>query len=143
MTTNNICWLLSAFVLLCAIWSQHAKAEANVYVGAWSKHFIEGEYNEEHRLLAVSHNNWVAGRFDNSYNRETWFAGYDFRWENSFFEWGVLASVSRGYTECFGEDGSNANICAMPMPYIGINDTVAPTFFITHQMVAVAIEIQL
>lgn len=144
MTKDLPYYLLSAFILAAAVYASNAKAETYLYAGAWSDHpFSNEEHNEENRLLAISHNGWVGGRFDNSYGRETWFAGYDFRWKGEFFEAGVLASVSRGYTECFGEDGSNANICAMPMPYIGINAPVAPTFFITHEMVAVAVEIEL
>ena len=142
--TENAIWLLFSLVIIIAVThSQNAEAETDLYLGAWSKHFDSYDYNEENRLLAVSHNNWVGGRFDNSYGRETWFAGYDFKWRGEFFQAGVLAAVSRGYTTCFGDDGSSSNICPMPLPYISINDTVAPIFFVTHQMFAISIKIEL
>ena len=83
--TKSAAWILLSFVLLCAALSvSNAKADTKVYVGAWSTHLVtDGDYNESHDLVAVEHNGWIAGRFVNSYSRESWFVGEAWEWGGS------------------------------------------------------------
>lgn len=135
-------WYLAFFVLVAAVWAGNAKAEDEIYLGAWSKHFIKGEYNEVHNLVGINYKSWVVARFDNSYNRETYLAGYDFRWSYQDLHAGVIAAVSYGYRECFGDNGSHARLCPTPIPYIGYDAPVAPKLLFSHQMVAITGTIQ-
>lgn len=136
---NYVWWALAAFVLVCGVYSSNARGETELYLGAWSKHFnSEREYNESHNLVGINYKSWVAGRLDNSYDRETWFVGYDLRWSYKGVHAGVMATVTRGYTDCFGgDDGGSSKVCFMPLPYIGYDAPVAPKFTINHEMVAI------
>ena len=57
-------WLLLSFVILgSALYASNAEAETNLYVGAWSKHLVTDGLNERHDLIAIEHDNWIAGTF--------------------------------------------------------------------------------
>ena len=143
--TKSAAWLLLSFVLLgAALYASNAQAETNLYVGAWSKHIASDGLNERHDLLAVERNGWISGRFDNSYNRETYFAAKKWAWKYKNIEAGIYAGAMRGYTTCWGEDGSNANVCPMVAPYITWDSgTVTPQIFLLGEAVAVSIRIAL
>ena len=56
------------------------KAEISVAVGLFTKHFQPGENtNENNRMLAFSYDDWCVAWFNNSYDRESVFAGRIFR----------------------------------------------------------------
>jgi len=117
MTTNNLCWALSALVLILAIYAGSAKAETAVLLGGWSDHLVtDGDYNESHEATIIEHNSWMAGRFTNSYDRNTWFAGKG--WSKQWGNWrgSVHAGVMHGYRSCYGDDGDNATVCPMVYP---------------------------
>jgi len=130
------CLVLSVIVLVLAVYSANAKSD-ELYLGAWSKHFVEGEYNEVHNLVGVNYKNVVVARFKNSYNRDTHLIGYDFRWSYKGLHAGVIAAVSHGYRECFGDNGNGPRYCPTPIPYIGYDAHVSPKFIFSHQMVGV------
>lgn len=114
-----IYWAAVAIVLALACYGYNAKAETAVTLGGWSKHLITDEdYNESHDAVLVEHNGWMAGRFTNSYDRTTYALAYG--WSKKWGNWrgSVHAGVMRGYTKCYGEDGSSANICPMIYPAV-------------------------
>lgn len=143
MTTNRICWLLAGLVLILAVWSGNAKAETYLYAGAWSKHLVSEGLNEEHRLLAIEHNGWFAGRFTNSYDRESYAVARKFKWTYGELEGGVYVGAVRGYTRCWGDDDSSTNTCPLAVPYITYDAPVAPQVMLIGEAVAVSIRIGL
>lgn len=136
-------WLLCIFVLAAIVHAYQAKAETNVFIGAWSKHLISKDLNEEHRLFAIEHNGWFAGRFINSYDRESYDVARKFKWTYGELEGGVYVGAVRGYTRCWGNDDSNTNTCPMAVPYITYDATVAPQVMLIGEAVAVTIRIRL
>jgi len=101
---KSAAWLLISFVLFgAALCASNAQAETNLYVGAWSKHIASDGLNERHDLLAVERNGWISGRFDNSYNRETYFAAKKWAWKYKNIEARYLRpGAMRGYTHMLG-----------------------------------------
>ena len=143
--TQSATWLLLSFVIMgAALYASNAQAETYLYVGAWSKHIASDGLNERHDLLAVERNGWISGRFDNSYNRETYFAAKKWAWKHKNVDAGIYAGAMRGYTTCWGEDGSNADFCPMVAPYITWETgSVTPQVFLLGEAVAVSIRISL
>lgn len=94
--------------------------EVSVFYGHRSKHWITKDYtNSEHNMVAVRVGNFAAGTFKNSYGRETWFAGvYGEKKYGNLSLFGI-AGAMRGYTKCYGEDGSNSNVC--PVAAFGVS----------------------
>lgn len=145
MTTNRICWLLSAFILLCAIGSQYAHGETYLYAGAWSKHLTsDEELNEQHNLVAIEHNNWFAGTFKNSYDRESYAVARKFSWSYAELEGGVFVGAVRGYRRCWGDDDSSNNTCPFAAPYVTWDaGPVNPTVFLLGEALAISVRIGL
>lgn len=49
-------WLLSAFLIAAICYAANAKAETNVYLGAWSERlFSSDNLSEQHALVAIEH----------------------------------------------------------------------------------------
>lgn len=118
MTTNRVCWLLAGLILIVAVWSSHAGAEARLYLGALSKHFGSEDYNETHNLVMVEHNGLIAGYTDNSYDDDTFLLGGKFRVERADFiphvESSVLVAATYGYRSCSkGWSDSGKDVCGM------------------------------
>lgn len=145
MTTNKLCWALSALVLILAVYASNAKAETNLFVGAWSEHLISGDnLNEQHDLIAVEHNQWFAGRFINSYERETFAVAHKFKWSYGNLEGGVYVGAMRGYRSCYGDKGDSAKICPMVAPYLTWDaGPVNPQLFLMGEALAVSIRFSL
>lgn len=75
-------------VMLAVSVSFHSDAaEKYVYFGAWSKHFVahpqnveedatkhKYEFNENHKLIGFQYGSYMIGKFDNSFNQETYIA---------------------------------------------------------------------
>lgn len=104
-------------------WSDSLDRELRVGFLGWSEHYMKTDItNESHNILAVEYMGFSAGKFDNSYDRETWFIAKNFRLEGlGGFEHvnGIAAiGVNRGYRECYGDDGSGPTYCAHG--YIGL-----------------------
>lgn len=136
------CLVLSVIVLVLALYSANAKAETNLFVGAWSTHLTGGDYNEQHDLIAVEHKNVIAGRFINSYSRETVFGAYKWAWNYKGLSAGVYGGLMHGYATCLGEDGSSKNVCPMVAPYVTWDAGPAnPQVFLMGEAVAVSIRV--
>lgn len=144
--TKNALWLWAAFVLVVMFThSQNARGETNVFVGAWSKH-ITGtkDRNENHDLVAVEHNGWIAGTFENSHFRETWFAGHKWAWKYKGLEAGIIGGAMRGYTACFTDGGDSSVICPLAVPYATWEaGPVNPVVMLMGDALAVSIRISL
>ena len=138
-------WLLLSFVILGAALSiSNAEAETSIYVGAWSTHLVTDGLNERHDLVAVEHDNWIAGTFENSYDRETYFAARKWSWKHGDLEAGVYGGVMKGYTTYWGDDNSNANLCPMVAPFVTWDaGPVSPQVFLLGEAIAVSVRIKL
>jgi len=119
MTTNNLCWALAALVLILALWSANTKAEIALRLGGYSYHVAAGhkvDYNDWHRLAAVEHGSYMAGYFKNSYDRDSFVAGYG--WSQQWKNWrgSVHVGAVYGYLSCYGDDGNSGRICPVAFP---------------------------
>jgi len=144
--TKNAPWILLSFVIIGAALSiSNAEAETKVYLGAWSTHLVtDGDFNESHDLVAVEHNGWIAGRFVNSYSRESWFAGKTWEWGGHNFSYGVMAGAVRGYTTCYGDGDTSTNICPLVAPFASYKiGRVEPTVLLLGEALAISIKIRL
>lgn len=104
-------------------WTDALDRELRVGFGGWSQHFGKPDVtNESHNIMAIEYMGFSAGRFDNSYDRETWFIAKNFRLENiGGLEHvnGVAAiGVNKGYRECYGDNGDKGEYCAHG--YVGL-----------------------
>lgn len=115
--------LLSLVLMSCHVSPAYADMDREVRVAflGWSQHWLKVDVtNENHEILAVEYMGWSAGRFDNSYGRETWFISKNIRWQNVGLENlnGIAAvGLNRGYKGCFNDQGNTSNIC--PHGYVG------------------------
>lgn len=119
MTTSSTYWLAVWIVAALALLAHDAKADTAVHLGAYSYHVATGyktDYNSNHELTAIEHDGWLAGRFKNSYSRETQIAAklYSRQWGN--WRGTVGIGLSRGYRSCFGDDGDRAVVCPIAFP---------------------------
>lgn len=130
-------------LLLMAALSTNCFA-ANLFVGGWSSHLSGGDYNETHNLIAVECKSIVIGRFDNSFNDNTVFAGKKFYQETEYFEYGLIGGVMYGYDR---EDSPLFNFNGfqpMIVPYVTIGDYAArPTILLLGSAVAITFRIDL
>lgn len=115
-------WLAVILILAVAVYASNAKAETALLVGGWSHHVMADEdyrYNETHNAIMVERDGWLVGRFDNSYNRETWAIGYGRAWKRGNVKASLTGGLMRGYEKCYDEDGSGtSNICPMIYPSV-------------------------
>ena len=145
MTINKLCWAFAVYILVAFVWSQNAKAETNVFVGAWSKHIGSGDYNERHDLVAVEHNNVVAGYFRNSYNEDSFALAYDIDYSYGPLRAGVMAGAVYGYRHCLkGWADSDRKTCPMIAPYASFDmGPVSPTVLLLGNALAVTFRVEL
>ena len=56
----------------------------------------------------------------------------------------MYGGAMRGYTTCYGHDGSGSNVCPMVAPFITLDvGPVSPQVFLLGEAVAVSIKIAL
>ena len=109
------------------------ESEREVFYGWKSHHWVTKDYtNDTHHMVGIRIGSFIAGRFDNSYGRESYYLGVYA--DKEFGEWEVFGALGavRGYTTCFGEDGSNANVCPLiagGVSYLGVSEHFKPTVF--------------
>lgn len=143
---KGVGWALLGVLLLCAaLYASNAKGETNLFVGAWSKHLISSSdnLNERHDLLAIEHNKWIAGRFVNSYNRNTVFAGRKWAWSYGKLSAGVYGGAMLGYRSCYGDNGSNAKLCPMAAPFVTWDTGVVnPQLFLLGEALAISARLE-
>jgi len=119
METKHIWWALSAFILVGALYTANVKAETRLYLGALSQHFSSEDYNERHKLVMVEHNGFVGGYFNNSYDEDSFLAGYKWRLPNldlpvPNLETSAIAAATYGYRSCSkGWSDSDRDVCGM------------------------------
>lgn len=95
-------------------------------------------------MVAIEHNNVIAGGFKNSYNRETYFGAYRWAWKYKGLSAGVYGGLMHGYSTCWGEDGSSKNVCPMVAPFVTWDaGPVNPQLFLIGEAIAVSIRISL
>lgn len=146
MRQNSGAWLLMAFVIAAAVaYAQNAKGETYLYAGAWSKHFGDKEYNEEHKLIAIEHENVMAGYFVNSYSEDSFALAYNFRHSYGDLDAGVMAGAVFGYRHCLkGWADRNRRTCPMLAPYVSLDaGPVNPTVLLLGNAVAISVRIGL
>lgn len=109
-------------ITLMLIWmSTTALSETRLLIGGWSHHVPTSNSitNESHNTIGIEHNGYSAGRFDNSYDRKTYYLARN--WRGPLIEhWNWVGSlgVNRGYRTCYGDNDSEANFCLHG--YIGV-----------------------
>jgi len=119
MTTNKHYWLLAAFILIAAIWSTNTEAQTRLYLGAATQHFGSKHYNERHKLLMLEHDGVVVGYFNNSYDEDSFLAGYKWRAQAldlpvPDLETSVIAAGTYGYRDCIkGWAQDDRRVCGM------------------------------
>lgn len=138
-------WALSAFVILAAAYSANVKSETYLYAGAWSKHFGNEEYNEQHNLVAIEHQNVIGGYFRNSYDEDALTLGYKFKRDYGPLEAGVVAGAVYGYRHCLkGWADQERRACPMIAPYVSWDaGPVNPTVLVLGNAVAISIRVGL
>ena len=112
--------------------------------GGFSYHIpaaSKGVTNESHNILAADWLGYSAGKFDNSYGKETWFVAKTWRSPDVFGVKDLDAigslGVNRGYTECYGNNGDSAKFC--PHGYVGFDYSVGRVYISVKTQVAVTL----
>lgn len=102
---------------------------------AWkSRHWLTMDYtNSTHHMVGLRINNFVFGRFKNSYDRETFFFGLygEFDLDPGWHLIGAVGAM-KGYRSCFGDDGNSAKWCPMfaaGITYSGYTQYLQPALF--------------
>lgn len=95
------------FVILLMTFSVNALAsDVSIYLGGWSKHIIvKGDgsipLNDNHKILAVEHNNWIAGYFNNSYYDDSGVIARKYHiMSNNVWSFDIGVGASYGYRKC-------------------------------------------
>lgn len=133
-------------LIVALLLTTNVSAESRLVLGGWSRHVPSSASitNETHNVVGVEHRNYSAGRFDNSFGRDTYYVARNWRGPVSL-HWNWIASLgmSRGYRTCYGDDNSNTNFC--PFGYVGVEYDkyrVIPTFKIVPGAVVFSPEIK-
>jgi hypothetical protein len=119
MKTDHIYYLAAIVVLALAVWGSNARAETRLYLGAVTQHFSSEDYNERHKLVMGEHNGFIAGYFNNSYDEDSFLAGY--KWRLPKFdlpvpnvETSVIGAATYGYRSCSkGWSDTGRDVCGM------------------------------
>lgn len=89
---------MKKLLLVLAALSLPVQAET-IHFGAWSKHLDGGEHNETHKFLALEKDNFIVGRFKNSYSKTSLVAGYNFQGTTNHFNYGLTLGGVTGYED--------------------------------------------
>jgi hypothetical protein len=94
--------MIDRIVLLSALLCYPALGkEYTAYLGGRSIHFNgdkgEDYNNETHNLLAIGYKGLTIGALKNSYDDQTYFAGYDLKQNNVYLTYGAVLGASYGY----------------------------------------------
>ena len=136
---NIVMFLL---ILILVFFARQVMADTYIYTGAFSEHLFSSVPNETHNLLAVQHNGYIGGYFENSYGDDTAFAGVDYSAKLSHnIEIGVMAGATYGYRGCFPLDGEGSKrACPMVAPHASYTKyPVQPTVILLGEAVAASI----
>lgn len=69
---KNVILFLLVFVLSSTM-NVHAEDSTWLHLGMLSYHLSSKNYNEHHRLIAIEHNEWSVGYYNNSYEKDSFF----------------------------------------------------------------------
>lgn len=118
---TNKHWLILALIAAALmVYANNARSEPlSLHAGGYSYHVATGhkhDYNDWHRLAAVEYGSYMAGYFRNSYDRDSFVAGYG--WSKQWGHWRGSAHVGAvyGYRSCYGDEGDKARICPVAFP---------------------------
>lgn len=90
--------MIDRIVLLSALLCYPALGkEYTAYLGGGSIHIKGEDYNETHNLLAIGYKGLTIGTLKNSYDDQTYFAGYDLNQNNVYLTYGAVLGASYGY----------------------------------------------
>ena len=95
-------------VFLCL----NVSAETNIKLGGFSQHMSEGDYNSFHRLVMVSHDDYFAAYFRNSFYDDSFAIGRTWSTQDSVFRFNLHVGLSYGYREssgCYKKQESKQN----------------------------------
>ena len=134
---------MKKLLLVSALLSGTCHADS-VYLGGWSKHLVSGDFNETHNLLAYERNSYVAGGFKNSFNDNVYFAGKNFTYDLSVFEFGVIAGAMYGYDEQDAPLLNHNKFQPMLVPHVTIKTDyfIKPTVLMLGEAVAITFRIE-
>lgn len=131
---------LTALMILTSL-PTLAQDQLRVEFGGWGKHlpqFEEEITNNTFNIFAVEYKGVAAGRFSNSYDRETWFVAKTWRGDIvGDLSWTASLGVNKGYRECFGDNGGSGRIC--PHGYVGLDYEVGRAYISVKTQVAVTL----
>lgn len=116
-----------------------------LYLGGWSSHLTDGEYNETHHFHAYEKDSWLIGDFVNSFNDYTLLAGKKYSWKNDSesIEWGFLVGMTYGYSN---DDVAISIDGFMPalVPYVSYTEyKVQPALLLLGNAVALTFRVEL
>lgn len=90
--TNDSTWIIYVVIaLLLFLWAGESEAdvckENNIAFGGWSYHSTGGDYNQDHKMIGLTCDNWSVINFTNSHYKDSWGVGYT---TDPFYnKWGV------------------------------------------------------
>src|SRR5690554_416747 len=135
--------LLITFLLFVPL----AQADVSLQLGAWSYHLMTGDdydYTSSHDLVGIEYKKVMATTFRNSYGRRTYsLSGEVFSFKQGDWVGSVHVGIMRGYRKCYGDDGSNTNVCPLIVPRLSYAKyKVQPTILLMGEAVAGSIRIE-
>jgi len=115
-----------AAAFLAAFLCLSVHAETSLKLGGLSQHFSGGDYNSFHRAAIISHNNYFAGYFINSFYDDSFAVGKTYQIKrDSLFEFTVNVGAVYGYRRssgCYKKQDDRENdpkiLCPMIAPEV-------------------------
>jgi hypothetical protein len=101
--TRALYGLAIIFVILVITANNAHSEDVELLLGAKSRHIVSKDANEDHNLIAFKYGDFIAGRFDNSYENDSLIAGRSFSNINSNVEYGAIIGLVTGYSKNKGE----------------------------------------
>ncbi len=78
-------------------------AETSLKLGGFSQHLSDGDYNNSHRVVIASHNNYFAGYFRNSFYDDSFALGKTYELKrDSIFKFTLNVGAVYGYRRSSG-----------------------------------------
>ena len=133
---------LMLIVLVCV--TTIAQAEPAVMVGGWSKHMVtDGDYNSNHKIVAIEYKNILIGRFTNSYYRESYIAAYAIHRQWSDVKGSLYVGAVRGYRGCYSDNKLSTTLCPVFIPSLSYTKySIQPAVLVLGEAVVVAVKYQ-
>lgn len=82
------------------LWEKKEENKFELLLGQWSKHEVQGDFNEVHNLIGFEYNDWGYVNFKNSYGKQTHAIAYSPEYyTNNYLELGVSYGIVYGYEQ--------------------------------------------